>query len=272
MQYRAALAAALLPVAFGFQVTISSNCDYDVYGWNVVDNYGSGTPTFTLNAGSAGSWSGPFESKGGGGGGPSIKLQKADSLFINAEQTQVEYYMDGPTLFYDLSDVNGHPFSGSEIIMQTSNPSCPTVQCAADEAVCSQAYQTPDDLRTLACDGGADIQVMLCGSGSSSGSTGSSAAAPAPPTPTTMSTATTPSTAPAPPAPTQQQQGGGFLQEDPSGDVEVVVATKVVTVSSAVHMPQPTGDTESKREADAEAHLLAHLHRGHSRVMGRHAH
>jgi len=148
MHYRTALAVALAPLAAGFQVTIKNYCEFAVYGWNVVDSYGAGPPTFTLNSGS-GSWSGPFEEKSDGGG-VSIKLKNNNNIFDGGALNQVEYKMSAGTMYYDLSDVNGSIFQQKEVNMDTSNSACPKVNCPAGQNVCAQAYNMPDDLRTLA--------------------------------------------------------------------------------------------------------------------------
>ena len=272
MQYRAALAvAALAPAAAAFQVTITSSCSFSVYGWNVANSYGSGPPTFTLD-GNTKSWSAPFEERTDNDGGVSIKLKANDNIFDGGPLNQVEYKMAGSTLFYDLSNINGNIFAGQEVIMQTSNSACPTVNCPAGQSVCAAAYNMPDDLRTLACPGGADIEVILCG-GSSGGSSSPAPAPPSSPAPAPKPTTLSTKAAPAPAAtPAPQPEGGNFLENGPNG-VDVVYATTVVVTTVTEHAPgaAPTG-TEEKRAPAPAAHLHAHLNRGHSRFMGRHAH
>ena len=90
------------------------------------------------------------------GGGVSVKIAKGDNLATNPIE-QLEYKVD-TALWYDLSEINGHPFEGQKIVLQPSGgngPSCVPVNSKT-------AYQRPDDTATKSCPLNTDLTLTLC--------------------------------------------------------------------------------------------------------------
>jgi Bys1 family protein len=90
------------------------------------------------------------------GQGTSVKIAK-DSSF--GKILQVEYTFTGPTLFWDLSNLDGSgasitgtPFAGDNVKISPSGAgvgsgTCKAIKCTADKT-CADAYQHPDDTAT----------------------------------------------------------------------------------------------------------------------------
>lgn len=79
--------------------------------------------------------------------------------------TQVEYTVVDlmGLIFYDLSWINGNPFSGEAMLLKTSNPDAATVECAAGGSWCDQAYMNPSmNAATHAAPIGSDLDFFLC--------------------------------------------------------------------------------------------------------------
>jgi len=102
--------------------------------------------------------------------GVSIKLATNDTL--SGPISQFEFTWTDSKIFYDLSNINGYPFSANGITITPSmendpnNPTCVEVDCPAGETTCSAAYNAPDDTDTLVCDQDSSLALVVC-SGSS---------------------------------------------------------------------------------------------------------
>ena len=109
------------------------------------------------------------------GVGVSIKLSPQDST--SGSISQFEFTWANGKIAYDMSNINGNPFasSGMEIVpsMQNdpNNPTCVPVNCPAGEAVCTAAYNQPDDTRTMVCNEDSNLVLTLCPGGAASNST-----------------------------------------------------------------------------------------------------
>lgn len=99
-------------------------------------------------------------------GGISLKISGTDTLSKN--QTQFEYTIDedavqGATVWYDISNVDGNALSNVHYKLEASDPDCPVVQCAAQDLQCKEVYNKhDDDHATHACDINADLIFTLC--------------------------------------------------------------------------------------------------------------
>jgi hypothetical protein len=90
------------------------------------------------------------------GQGTSVKVAKDPSF---GQILQVEYTFTGPTLFWDLSNldgagasVTGTPFAADNVKISPSGAglgtgTCNVIKCTANQ-VCADAYQHPDDTAT----------------------------------------------------------------------------------------------------------------------------
>jgi len=103
--------------------------------------------------------------------GVSIKLAMNDTL--SGPISQLEFTWTDGKIFYDLSNINGYPFSQSGITVtpsmenDPSNPTCVAIDCPAGQSVCSAAYNQPDDTDTLVCDQDSSLNLVLCSGGAS---------------------------------------------------------------------------------------------------------
>jgi len=100
--------------------------------------------------------------------GVSIKLAPNESGSV----TQFEFTWADGNINYDISNINGNPFmaGGMELTpsMQGASgyPSCQTVSCPAGAETCTEAYNQPDDVRTMVCPEDSDLTMTLCPGGS----------------------------------------------------------------------------------------------------------
>ena len=94
--------------------------------------------------------------QGQNGGGISIKIARGDNPYTNPIE-QLEYKVDS-TLWYDLSEINGHPFADQKILLK---PSRHTGSACVD-VTSETAYQQPDDTATKACSLNTDLLLTLC--------------------------------------------------------------------------------------------------------------
>ncbi|KIV79277.1 hypothetical protein PV11_06845 [Exophiala sideris] len=155
------LASAQTALALG-SATVVNNCGFPVYYTSV----GAGN-----NAAMQKLESSYTQGYSNQGDGFSIKLSPNDTT--TGAVSQFEFTWANGKISYDLSNINGYPFSsgGMEIVpsMQNdpNNPSCVVVDCPAGESVCSAAYNAPDDVRTMVCDQASNLVLTICPSGSS---------------------------------------------------------------------------------------------------------
>ena len=153
----AVFCASISPAqAIGSATTISK-CPYPVYfssvsGWT--------TPPMQRLVGSY------TERYSQSGVGISIKLSLNETGA--GPVTQFEFTWDANKIHYDLSNIDGYPFAVDGIHLQPSvdadprHPTCLAVDCPPGESSCSDAYNLPNDSRTLVCDDQTDLIVTVC--------------------------------------------------------------------------------------------------------------
>lgn len=94
-------------------------------------------------------------------GGISIKVNKSPKL--TDPIAQIEYTLTSPTMFYDLSFVNGDPFVKEGVTLTPSDKKCVKVDCPPGVAKCPGAYKFPtDDQATHQCADSANLDVVFC--------------------------------------------------------------------------------------------------------------
>jgi len=80
--------------------------------------------------------------------------------------TQFEYtYQPSMAVWYDLSNINGHPFTEGGMNLAPNigaEASCQTLSCPPGVQPCDDAYNNPDDVDTHACPDGIDLTLVLC--------------------------------------------------------------------------------------------------------------
>jgi len=159
-----AAAAVLLASATGVSAvgsaTVVNNCGFPVYYASVG---GSSNPGMTQLQGS---YSQTYNMPDVG---VSIKLATEDST--TGPLSQFEFTWANGKVSFDLSNINGYPFSagGMEVVpsMQgdPNNPTCVPVNCPAGQSVCTAAYNAPDDTRTMVCSEDSNLVLTLCPGG-----------------------------------------------------------------------------------------------------------
>jgi len=157
-----ALAAVLAfaSTAQASSATVNNDCAFPVYLWSVGD---SSTDMVTIEPFGT-PYTEEYHSRALGGG-ISIKI----STVINNEDTitQFEYTLNGTKLWYDVSNVNGFPFSADGLALVPSDSACREVTCPAGEGACHAAYTVwNDDYATAECASTTDLTMTLCPSSS----------------------------------------------------------------------------------------------------------
>ena len=68
----------------------------------------------------------------------------------------MEYTLSGGTLYYDLSTVQGNPFTGFNVLLSTTNDNCPTSDVSSN----SQSGTGEGVVRT--CTSNVNLFLTLC--------------------------------------------------------------------------------------------------------------
>jgi len=139
-------------VAFAGNANVVNNCPSDIYLWSVGD---VSSPMFHVSAGA--NWTEPYQTRQSGG--ISIKISPTTS---DVTIVQFEYTLDSH-LWYDLSNVNGNPFQGSDLLLSSEGSLCQDIACPAGQPNCKMAYTVfNDDYATHACNGDVDLTLTFC--------------------------------------------------------------------------------------------------------------
>lgn len=166
----ALLAAAPLVNAAG-KAIVQNECSFPVYLWSVAASSG---PMVSVPAGTNYSEAYRINTNGGG-----VSIKIAAEKDQNAGVTQFEYTFTDPTIWYDISNINGYPFEAWGVTLTPTDSNCPIKDCEAGVELCTNAYNVyNDDAATAACGDAADLVLVLCsGDGVSSTTSTSSVAA-----------------------------------------------------------------------------------------------
>lgn len=265
----AILAAASQANALGSAI-IKNQCSKNVYLWTVSQFAGE---MKTLAPGATFSESYLINPDGGG-----ISIKLATEPDQAGPITQYEYTIAG-NLWYDISNINGFPFSDSGLTLTPSTGSCRSMVCPAGVTLCSGVYNQPDDNEaTAACDSSADTTLVLCsgekqntpasGSSGSSSSSDTSSSNQAPPPAPSSSTSSPP---PPPPSSTYVAPPSSTHKDTPSpsptsapiipvfeGNVPANVITTFVTKIVTVYEKR---DAAPSPAPEPEAAELKHVHK-----------
>lgn len=154
------LASAPTTLALG-TATVINNCGFPIY-------YASVGQSYTANMQQLqGSFSEQYSQEGVG-----ISIKLAPNATTSGPVSQFEFTWASGKINYDLSNIDGYPFSagGMRVVpsMQNdpNNPTCVVIDCPAGQSVCTAAYNAPDDTRTMVCDEDSDLVLTLCPGGS----------------------------------------------------------------------------------------------------------
>lgn len=140
-------------------VNIVNNLGSTVYAWSVSDRV---SHMHTLSAG-GGSYQEAWQSNDNGGG-ISIKLSLSQD---QSDVLQFEYTQAGDTIFWDMSCIDmgsSSKFTEYGFAVQPSQTAanCPSVNCAAGDSSCAEAYLQPkDDHATHGCPIDTSFQLSL---------------------------------------------------------------------------------------------------------------
>lgn len=147
---------------------VNNKCSHDIYLWSIDSS--ADAKQHILSSGET--YSENYRTSSNGGG-VSLKMSLSED---QDKISQFEYTIVEPQVFYDLSNVNGYPFSEGGITIEPSDSSCTSITCEAGEPNCKQAYNQPyDDWATQGCDCSTNLVLNLCADGSSSGPSSSGA-------------------------------------------------------------------------------------------------
>lgn len=155
------LASASIASAVG-SATVVNNCGFPVYYASVG---GSSNPSMQQLSGS---YSQAYSEEGVG-----VSIKLSPNASTSGSISQFEFTWANGKISYDISNINGYPFSagGMEVVpsMQNdpSNPTCVPIDCPAGQSVCNAAYNAPDDTRTMVCNEDSSLVLTLCPGGAS---------------------------------------------------------------------------------------------------------
>ncbi|KAJ5349375.1 hypothetical protein N7541_007102 [Penicillium brevicompactum] len=128
---------------------VTNNCNFPVYVWSVGGSVG---PKQTLQQGEKYTEALHHDAASGG---VSLKITTVDDgLYNGSPQTNFAYTLDPGTVWYDLSDVFGDPFSGKPIVVRPTDSSCPNL--------CWAQGVNPGGSQTNNCNSDASVNLNLC--------------------------------------------------------------------------------------------------------------
>ncbi|KAI9667061.1 MAG: hypothetical protein M1831_001238 [Alyxoria varia] len=294
MSAKYAVAAAILAsasyVQAGSQLSIKNACDHPIY---IFKRQGSGATGDKITKK-------PGESLQDGCEGEAVNYMVLaedtnDPCGPGSPCTQLEY-SEKDMLYYDISNINGNPFAKNGMSLISDDPSCPDVQCKPGQDTCQDAYNQPDDVRTLTCSTGCTITLETCKSSEQSGGADSKPETPVD-TIDTSSDEKPEEQSYQPPPPKEDQSGGekqpqvqayqpppqqyggqqkgageyNALKQSDSGEVyaeqepENPTETHIVTQYKYVNEKRAAA-TEAPRPEKRHAHAHRHAHGGHFRA------
>ncbi|MCJ1476290.1 hypothetical protein MMC13_004956 [Lambiella insularis] len=152
--------AAVLIFAVSVQAqwaVVRNECSFPVYMWSVG---GSQSPMQTIQPWGT-QYQEAYQLVDGGNAGVSIKISK-ESGNLNTI-TQFEYTLNGDTVWYDISNINGWPFQNDGGIKLIPSISTCEARTCANGGICSQAYNQPDDNQVVrACSASGSLTLTTC--------------------------------------------------------------------------------------------------------------
>ncbi|GIK00818.1 hypothetical protein Aspvir_004847 [Aspergillus viridinutans] len=142
--------AALIPLASAVgNAVVTNNCAAPVYLWSVGGSVG---PKQTIQPGQSYSEALHHDPASGG---IALKITRTDNgLYDGSPQLNYAYTLDGQTVWYDMSDVFGDPFSGSAVVVKPATATCP--------AICWANGVPPGGSQVKNCGADGDIVLTLC--------------------------------------------------------------------------------------------------------------
>lgn len=144
----ASVALAPLASAVGNAI-VTNHCNHPVYLWSVGGSIG---PKKTIAAGKTYTEQLHHDSASGG---IALKITTVDNgLYNGSPQTNFAYTLDPGSVWYDLSDVFGDPFSGKTIVVRPSQTTCPKI--------CWPQGINPGGSQTKTCTSNSSINLHLC--------------------------------------------------------------------------------------------------------------
>lgn len=146
---------AFASIAQASSAIVDNQCGFPVYLWSVGD---TSSEMITIESNGT-PYSEEYQTRAEGGISLKISTEYEDQNIV----TQFEYTLDGASLWYDVSNVNGFPFSQDGLELIPAESSCRNVTCPAGEGTCHAAYTNWDDnWATAECDSTSDLTMTLC--------------------------------------------------------------------------------------------------------------
>ena len=96
-------------------------------------------------------------------GGISIIIARSDPATFPPDRLNFEYALSGPTVFYDISLLQGNPFRDEGFELSPRNvPGCESINCSADQEDCLAMPLEPPSSPFKSCSEAANLQLNLC--------------------------------------------------------------------------------------------------------------
>jgi hypothetical protein len=144
----AILAAATFAAAVG-NASVLNFCSFPVYVWSVGSEVVGPAVLDTTESYTEEYAKDPVT------GGKTLKITTdSNGLYDGTPQTDFAYSLDNDQIWYDLSDVFGDAFSGSQLVVGSTNTSCPQIVWSAGTP--------PAGSQTKVCGSDNDVTLTLC--------------------------------------------------------------------------------------------------------------
>lgn len=101
-------------------------------------------------------------------GGISLKIGRSQDPQNNVVQFEFEWDAPANKVWYDLSSLDGYPFSNDGVEAYTSHspgpnfPMCQTLDCPVGWTSCLNTFTNPNDQKSMSCPGDTNIVLGLC--------------------------------------------------------------------------------------------------------------
>lgn len=145
-----ALVGTILPLVHAIgNAIVTNHCPSTIYVWSV----GSSITNFQAVASNQ-SYTEQYRNDPVTGGITLKVTAVADGIYIDAPELDYGYTLDNDTIWYDISDVHGDPFTGSTVALVPSIGACQSFIWADGIS--------PSGINTAPCSSDADMQLTLC--------------------------------------------------------------------------------------------------------------
>lgn len=129
---------------------VENLCDFDVYTWYV----GGNVSDMHVNPAKAGFIGEDYRWDPESGGRVFKMSLEEDGLYTGAPQLNMAYTLDGPRVWYDMSEVFGSPFEGHELWVRVFDDGC--------EDITWEDGVSPGGSSVRTCSSDVSFTLILC--------------------------------------------------------------------------------------------------------------